>query len=42
MSPGATANSEQRGICFLGTAGICGAGLDWSMDLTDGAGNGRV
>ena len=30
------------GNCFWGAAGICGAELDWSMDLADGAGNGRV
>ena len=26
-------------MCFVG---ICGAELDWSMDVADGAGNGRV
>ena len=26
----------------MGPAGICGAELDWSMDLTGGAVNGRV
>ena len=25
-----------------GAAGICGGDLDWSMDMADGAGNGRV
>ena len=37
----ATSN-EQRGICFLDAAGICGAELDLDLDLADGAGNGRV
>ena len=37
----ATSNAEW-GICFAGAAGVCEAELDWSMDLADGAGNGRV
>ena len=41
-SPGAPGNNGKWDICLAGTAGICDAELDWSMDLADGAGNGRV
>ena len=30
------------GNLFLGAAGICDGELNWSMDLADGAGNGKV
>ena len=42
MTRGVPGNNEQWGICFVGAAGTCDAELDWSMDLADGAGNGRV
>jgi hypothetical protein len=40
MKPGAP--GKQRADRFLGAAGICDGESDWSMDMADGAGNGRV
>ena len=41
-SNGAPGNNGEWGISFVGAAGICDGEVDWSMDLVDDAGNGRV